>query len=152
MRWESQRVSNQREQLLPLVVDTGASARGTGRAGLAEPGPGPVAAGTEDALAIEVQAKSIINRVPGGAGVPFRWTINPYRGCSHACRYCFARSTHTYLDFDSGHDFDRAARSWSRSTPERWSGWSWRIRAGRAKRSRWAPTPTRTSAPRASTA
>ncbi|MGW0894698.1 Rv2578c family radical SAM protein [Saccharopolyspora sp. NPDC002578] len=106
MRWESQRVSNQREQLLPLVVDTGASARGTGRAGLAEPGPGPVAAGTEDALAIEVQAKSIINRVPGGAGVPFRWTINPYRGCSHVCRYCFARSTHTYLDFDSGHDFD----------------------------------------------
>jgi DNA repair photolyase len=38
--------------------------------------------------------------------VPFRWTINPYRGCSHACRYCFARNTHTYLDLDAGHDFD----------------------------------------------
>lgn len=38
--------------------------------------------------------------------MPFGWTINPYRGCSHACRYCFARNTHTYLDFDSGRDFD----------------------------------------------
>jgi DNA repair photolyase len=36
----------------------------------------------------EVQARSIINRVPEASRVPFRWTINPYRGCSHACRYC----------------------------------------------------------------
>ncbi|HEX5495459.1 MAG TPA: Rv2578c family radical SAM protein, partial [Mycobacteriales bacterium] len=38
--------------------------------------------------------------------MPFRWTVNPYRGCTHACRYCFARNTHTYLDFDAGRDFD----------------------------------------------
>ena len=38
--------------------------------------------------------------------MPFEWTINPYRGCSHACVYCFARNTHTYLDLDAGHDFD----------------------------------------------
>ncbi|MEU9505209.1 Rv2578c family radical SAM protein [Micromonospora sp. NPDC048170] len=55
----------------------------------------------------EVQAKSIINKVPGTSRVPFQWTINPYRGCSHACRYCFARNTHTYLDLDAGADFDR---------------------------------------------
>src|SRR5918996_577687 len=36
----------------------------------------------------EVRAKSIINRVPEASRVPFRWTINPYRGCSHACTYC----------------------------------------------------------------
>ncbi|HYH27193.1 MAG TPA: Rv2578c family radical SAM protein, partial [Actinomycetota bacterium] len=54
----------------------------------------------------EIQAKSIINRVPEASRVPFRWTINPYRGCSHACVYCFARNTHTYLDFDAGRDFD----------------------------------------------
>src|SRR2546425_5701982 len=54
----------------------------------------------------EVRAKSIINRVPAASRVPFEWTINPYRGCSHGCTYCFARSTHTYLDFDAGHDFD----------------------------------------------
>ena len=50
----------------------------------------------------EVQAKSILNRVPEASKMPFRWTINPYRGCSHACNYCFARPTHTYLDFNVG--------------------------------------------------
>lgn len=54
----------------------------------------------------EVHAKSIINRVPGASRVPFSWTINPYRGCSHSCVYCFARKTHEYLDLDAGHDFD----------------------------------------------
>ncbi|HEV3474360.1 MAG TPA: Rv2578c family radical SAM protein [Actinomycetota bacterium] len=54
----------------------------------------------------EVRAKSIINRVPEASYVPFRWTINPYRGCSSACVYCFARKTHTYLDLDYGEDFN----------------------------------------------
>jgi DNA repair photolyase len=54
----------------------------------------------------EVLAKSALNRVPSAARVPFSWTINPYRGCSHGCVYCFARRTHTYLDLDSGADFD----------------------------------------------
>jgi DNA repair photolyase len=55
----------------------------------------------------EVRAKSILNRVPETSQMPFRWTINPYRGCSHACQYCFARPTHRYLDFDAGRDFER---------------------------------------------
>ena len=54
----------------------------------------------------EVRARSIINRVPEASHVPFRWTINPYRGCSMGCFYCFARKTHTYLDMDYGHDFN----------------------------------------------
>jgi DNA repair photolyase len=54
---------------------------------------------------IETEAKSIINHVPGDR-YPFEWTINPYRGCSHACSFCFARSTHTYLDFNAGKDFE----------------------------------------------
>ncbi|MBK0422166.1 Rv2578c family radical SAM protein [Leucobacter sp. CSA2] len=54
----------------------------------------------------EVLAKSALNRVPGGSSMPFSWTINPYRGCSHACVYCFARGSHRYLDFDTGRDFD----------------------------------------------
>ncbi len=54
----------------------------------------------------EVRARSIINRVPGASRVPFEWTLNPYRGCGHACVYCFARRTHRYLDLDAGHDFD----------------------------------------------
>jgi len=54
---------------------------------------------------IEVEAKSIVNRVPG-AGVPFDWSINPYRGCTHSCVYCFARPTHTFLDMNAGRDFE----------------------------------------------
>src|ERR671920_2587791 len=54
----------------------------------------------------EIRARSIINKVPGASRMPFSWTLNPYRGCSHACVYCFARRTHEYLDLDSGHDFD----------------------------------------------
>ena len=54
----------------------------------------------------EVRARSIINQVPPASRMAFRWTVNPYRGCSHACVYCFARKTHTYLDLDSGQDFN----------------------------------------------
>src|SRR3954463_2467575 len=55
---------------------------------------------------IESECKTIINAVPGNA-LPFNWTINPYRGCSHACTYCFARPTHTYLNLNAGRDFER---------------------------------------------
>jgi DNA repair photolyase len=54
----------------------------------------------------EVHARSIINRVPEASRMAFKWTINPYRGCSHACSYCYARNTHTYLDMDAGLDFN----------------------------------------------
>lgn len=64
----------------------------------------------------EVLCKSALNKVPnarskvaGGPAptmLPFNYTVNGYRGCSHACRYCFARPTHEYLEFDPGADFD----------------------------------------------
>ncbi|WP_058042497.1 Rv2578c family radical SAM protein [Streptomyces roseifaciens] len=54
----------------------------------------------------EVRAKTIVNRVPGASRMPFEWTVNPYRGCTHACVYCFARKTHGYLDLDTGLGFD----------------------------------------------
>src|ERR671935_239862 len=41
----------------------------------------------------EVRAKSALNRVPKQSRMPFRWTINPYRGCAHACAYCQAGET-----------------------------------------------------------
>ncbi|MEX0874684.1 MAG: radical SAM protein [Actinomycetota bacterium] len=53
---------------------------------------------------IEAEAKTIINRVPGNF-LPFSHTINPYRGCSHACEFCFARKTHTYMDMNAGTDW-----------------------------------------------
>ncbi|MBA8814985.1 DNA repair photolyase [Microbacterium halimionae] len=54
----------------------------------------------------EVMARSALNRVPSTSEMPFDWTVNPYRGCSHACVYCFARGSHAYLDLDTGRDFD----------------------------------------------
>jgi DNA repair photolyase len=55
----------------------------------------------------EVMCKSALNKVPHVADVlPFQHTVNSYRGCSHACRYCFARPTHEYLEFNCGNDFD----------------------------------------------
>src|ERR1700759_89897 len=55
----------------------------------------------------EGRTKSALNHVPGGARLPFEWTVNPYRGCTHACVYCFARPTHEFLDMDAGRDFER---------------------------------------------
>jgi DNA repair photolyase len=56
---------------------------------------------------LHVDARRIVNEVPASSPVPFRYTINAYRGCSHACTYCFARPTHEYLGLDIGDDFDR---------------------------------------------
>ncbi|GIG29663.1 Rv2578c family radical SAM protein [Cellulomonas marina] len=54
----------------------------------------------------EVAARSALNKVPAASRMPFRWTVNPMRGCLHACTYCFARPTHEYLDLDAGRDFE----------------------------------------------
>ncbi|MDQ1491193.1 MAG: hypothetical protein QOD57_2189 [Actinomycetota bacterium] len=56
---------------------------------------------------LEVRAQRVINPVPPQSRMSFRYTINAYRGCSHACRYCFARPTHEYLNLDAGRDFER---------------------------------------------
>jgi DNA repair photolyase len=54
---------------------------------------------------LEDTCKTAINKVPEVSRVPFRWTINPYRGCTHSCHYCFARAFHSYLDMGIGDDF-----------------------------------------------
>ncbi len=55
---------------------------------------------------LPVLAHRVLNRMPRQSPAPFRWTINAYRGCSHACTYCFARPTHEYLDLNAGTDFN----------------------------------------------
>lgn len=56
---------------------------------------------------LHVNARKIINAVPASSHMPFSYTINAYRGCSHACCYCFARPTHDYLGLGIGEDFER---------------------------------------------
>jgi DNA repair photolyase len=55
---------------------------------------------------LHVNAKRVINEVPRSSRMSFRYTINAYRGCSHACQYCFARPTHEYLGLNIGKDFE----------------------------------------------
>jgi DNA repair photolyase len=78
MRWESQRTRNDPQQAL-LELD-----------GLVRSVQSPEFQGI---TFHEIRARSVLNRVPGQSVVPFRWTVNPYRGCSHACAYCLAGDT-----------------------------------------------------------
>ena len=50
----------------------------------------------------EVTCRSALNRVEG---MPFNWTLNPYRGCTHGCHYCFARRYHDQFELDSDDQF-----------------------------------------------
>ena len=54
----------------------------------------------------EIHCKTLLNRIDIPS-FPFQWTLNPYRGCRHACRYCYARPTHEFLGLDAGREFDQ---------------------------------------------
>ena len=54
----------------------------------------------------EIYCKTLLNKL-NVSGLPFRWTLNPYRGCRHACRYCYARPTHEFWGMNAGKDFDQ---------------------------------------------
>ncbi|MFC9788397.1 Rv2578c family radical SAM protein [Rhodococcus sp. NPDC127528] len=123
MRWQGQTLDAVQSQL-----DDGALP-GLARAGLVRSVQTPE---FEGITFHEVLCKSALNKVPEESALPFRFTVNAFRGCSHACRYCFARPTHEYLELDAGRDFDSqvvvktnvaavlrrelARRSWKRDT------------------------------------
>ena len=50
--------------------------------------------------------RSLLNRCTG-VRMPFEWTINPYRGCEFACKYCYARYTHEFMEMRDGVDFEQ---------------------------------------------
>jgi DNA repair photolyase len=52
-------------------------------------------------------ARSLLNRCTSNRGLPFTWTINPYRGCEFACKYCYARYTHEFMELRDGAEFER---------------------------------------------
>ena len=95
MRWDAQRLDFAEPETIPGLPDV----RGLLRSVQVPEFPG--------LTFHEVRAKSALNAVPKGSAMPFGHTINPYRGCSHACVYCFARGTHEWLELDSGQDFDQ---------------------------------------------
>ena len=94
MRWDGQRVDVEQSRELPGYRDPAVIRTFDAPEAL-------------DTRFYEVRAKSALNRVPERSRMPFRWTVNPYRGCSHGCTFCFARPTHKYLDLDAGRDFER---------------------------------------------
>jgi DNA repair photolyase len=83
VRWEQQTVEHEAEARLPGYRDVALRHFDAPEA--------------VDTRFYEVHAKTILNRVPESSQVPFRWTINPYRGCSHACAYCTAGDTRILL-------------------------------------------------------
>ncbi len=56
----------------------------------------------DEATYQEIRCRSALNRVHG---MPFKWTLNPYRGCTHGCHYCFARRYQAQLELDAGDSF-----------------------------------------------
>jgi DNA repair photolyase len=55
----------------------------------------------------ELPSKSLLNRCISGRGMPFTWTINPYRGCEFGCQYCYARYTHEFMELRDGREFEQ---------------------------------------------
>ncbi len=95
MRWDALRLDVDEPSTLPGLLDV----RGLLRSLQVPEFPG---------LTLhEVRCKSALNAVPKGSAMPFGHTINTFRGCSHACVYCFARGTHEWLELDGGADFDQ---------------------------------------------
>ncbi|MBI3725729.1 radical SAM protein [bacterium] len=88
---------------LPLLFDAGP---GEGKRGIAA-----LAFGSElldernDVEYFDLPCRSVLNKC-SARSMPFEFTINPYRGCEFGCTYCYARSTHEYLDLGTGTDFE----------------------------------------------
>lgn len=54
-----------------------------------------------------LEARSLLSRVVSQRNLPFNWAINPYRGCEFACKYCYARYTHEFMELRDSIDFER---------------------------------------------
>jgi hypothetical protein len=84
VRWSNLTLEAEEQHRLPGYRDTAAVRRFDAPEAL-------------DTRFYEVHAKSVLNRVPEKSRMPFRWTVNPYRGCSHACAYCLGPETAVLL-------------------------------------------------------
>ena len=115
MRWDNLRMDGEEERNLPGYRDPA----------VVRHFDAPEALNTNF---YEVRAKSALNRVPKASPMPFRWTINPYRGCSHACRFCLldpptTTSTSTRARTSTGRSSSRSTRPSSCGPRRRRPSW-----------------------------
>ena len=90
---------------LPLFEDTGSSPKLVGIARIAAEGESLREGHNVEYFALGV--RSLLNRVTSERNHSFAWAINPYRGCEFACKYCYARYTHEFMELRDGVDFER---------------------------------------------
>ena len=103
--------------LLPWIPLSGGDA---GRVSLGECDPAPQLVGIARMAAdgeslreghnveyFTLESRSLLSRVVSQRNLPFTWAINPYRGCEFACKYCYARYTHEFMELRDGVDFER---------------------------------------------
>src|SRR5271165_2330994 len=90
---------------LPLLPDSESQPQPSGIARLAAEGES-LREG-HDVEYFTLVTRSLLSRVVSGRNLPFTWAINPYRGCEFACKYCYARYTHEFMELRDGVDFER---------------------------------------------
>src|SRR5437879_6782087 len=88
---------------LPLLPESGPRLVGIAR--LASQGESVRQGHEVEYFALPV--RSLLNRCISRREMPFAWTINPYRGCEFACKYCYARYTHEFMEMRDGVEFEQ---------------------------------------------
>lgn len=107
-------MANIDRQSLPLfpILDQpslpGAAERAPSLSGIARrAAEGPIVDGGHLVEFHSLSTRSILNRTVSRRGLPFAWSVNPYRGCEFGCRYCYARYTHEFMELRRPEDFER---------------------------------------------
>ena len=90
---------------LPLFLEIGSAPRLVGIARIAAEGESLREGHNVEYFTLGT--RSLLSRVVSERNHPFTWAINPYRGCEFACKYCYARYTHEFMELRNGVDFER---------------------------------------------
>jgi len=98
---------SQNLELFPILTDSSSGETGSQLTGIARLAAGSSPAGQGHQIEFRaLNVRSILNRTVSRRGLSFAWSINPYRGCEFACRYCYARYTHEFMELQP-EDFER---------------------------------------------
>ena len=98
---------SQNLELFPILTDSSSGETGSQLTGIARLAAGSSPAGQGHQIEFRtLKVRSILNRTVSRRGLSFAWSINPHRGCEFACRYCYARYTHEFMELQP-EDFER---------------------------------------------